>query len=119
MVMIAFQIAAFTIYIFSIAGAIVMIEMDRTKERRAMATHFMISAWLSFVLCLGKASSVGSVTWMTVEDFVVCVNMVIWTITVGMISAIWMRGGLEALKREAMAVPGNLWLAMYEEGVTE
>lgn len=115
MVMIALRIAAFTTYIFSIAGAIVMIEMDRTKERRAMATHFMISVALSFVLCCSKAISVAR---MTDADFDICVNMVIWTITVGMISAIWMRGDLEALKREAMAVPGNLWLAVYEEGVT-
>lgn len=79
-----------------------------------MTAHFLISATLSFLLCFSKSIERGGFEEFTPEDLVLCVIMVIWKITCGMVSAIWMRGGLKALKREAMAVPGNLWLALYE-----
>lgn len=40
--------------------------------------------------------------------------MITWTITLGMVSAIWMREGWKALKRKAMAVLGILWLVLHE-----
>lgn len=72
-----------------------------------MTAHFLISATLSFLLCFSKLIERGGFKESTPEDFVLCVIMVIWTITRGMVSAIWMRGGLKALKREANGGTGK------------
>lgn len=71
MVMNVFHSAALTTYLVSIAGASVTIVVDRTKEGRAMATHLMVTVWLSLVLCCFKA---GSVAWMTDGDFNICIT---------------------------------------------
>lgn len=108
MAMMAFALAALAKYFSSIAGAIVIVIKDRTKERRAMAIHFIFTVLLSFILYYSNA--------VTERDDDNCVNIVFWTATVGIVSAIWMREGLKALNHEAMAVPGNMWLALYECG---
>ncbi len=112
--MIALHFTLITAYISSIVGSILVVMTDQTKDRSAMTAHLLISAAISCALCLSKCMEKGGFMRFTQEDFSLCSKLVIWTVTCGMLSAIWIRGGVEALKREAKAVPGNLWLFMYE-----
>ena len=101
-----------------IGFVLLLIGKDQTEHRAAMITHFYISSTIILVLrCskeLDKGREWGDFGPMDDEDMLFCWRLSIWTYTCGMLSAIWIRGGVEALKREAKAVPGNLWLCMYE-----
>ena len=88
--------------------------MDQTEYRAAITSHFFISATIICVLYLSKSIERNGFKNFTMEDIILCLKLAIWTITFGMLSAIWMRGGVEGLKREAKAVLGNLWLSLYE-----
>ena len=88
-----------------------LIISDQTEDCGAMTTHFVLGVIISILVCFGRSHDKDVTTG---REMYVRLNLVIWTMTCSMVSAIWMRGGLRALKREAMAVPGNLWLALYE-----
>lgn len=111
---IAFDLFFVWIYVSSIIGSILVTLTDKTPERAALTAHFVISAAMSFILCISKFIEKGGLKGFTGKDFGFCIKMVIWTVTCGMLSAIWIRRGVEGLKREAKAVPGNLWLFLYE-----
>lgn len=111
---IAFDLFFVWIYVSSIIGSILLTLTDQTPEREALTAHFIISAVMSFILCISKFIEKAPFKAFTGEDFGFCMKMVIWTVTSGMLSAIWIRRGVEGLKREAKAVPGNLRLFLYE-----
>ena len=98
----------------SIMGLILLIMTDKIRDRRALTAHFLFSMTLSFVLCFGKALERGGFKNFMPRDILLCMIVVIRTFTCNILSAIWTRGGTEALKREAKALPGNLWHFLYE-----
>lgn len=111
---IAFDLFFVWIYVSSIIGSILLTLTDNTSEREALTAHLVISAVMSFILCISKFIEKGGFEGFTGEDFGLCMKMVIWTVTCGMLSAIWIHRGVEGLNGEAKAVPGNLWLFLYE-----
>lgn len=110
---IAFNVVSKVTYIGSIIGCINLIEADETQDRGALIVHFRMSMVMSVILCISRFIEKGGLGGFTSEDFNLCMNMAIWTVTGSMLSAIWVRRGVEGLKREAEAVPGNLWLFVY------
>ena len=79
-----------------------------------MDFHFGISTILSMVLFLSKSIERRGYKKFTEEDVYLCLTLVIWMYSCGMLSAILVRGGVGGLKREVKAVPGNLWKFLYE-----
>lgn len=114
----AIEFGLATTCLYCIAGSYFLTMSDRTEYRAAMDSHFTISMLVALMLCFGKVAEKVmervTVKVLVQDVLVLCSKWIMWAITLGMVSAIWMRGGLQALKREVMAVPGNLWIILYE-----
>lgn len=89
---------------------------DGTEDKNALNLHFTLSYAFCRLFCLGVFLSRIFGSGLTVRDFFLCWKIVSMTFTCGMLSAVWMHGGVEALKREMRAVPSNLWTILYGQG---
>lgn len=97
-------------------GSTLLIMKDQTEYRAAPITQFMFSEIIGLVIWFSKAIERGTFRgWgWNPEDLVLCLTLLTGTLTCAVLSAIWVRWGGKALKAEAEAVSGKLWILFYE-----